>query len=397
MRIKIPSDPTLRTLIFSNFVNTFGNGLWRTLEVIFFSIYLGFGAHQVAVALSVAGAVGLIFSIPIGYLADRFGPRGLAILGFIGEGLILLCYLTIKSYSFFLILTILDAVVATLSMNMRMAIIGRMGEGEERTRIRAISRVVTNLGIACGTVFAGIALGIGTATAFKTMLILDAASFFVSALIFRNMPSFPATISKHDGFSFEVFRNQKFMTAITLHSLFVLHFVIQSVALPLWIIKMTNAPRWTVSLVMLINTIYVVLFQVRAARGVTTVAQGGRAYLKANTVIALSCIVYSLSSNRSAVVATFILVLGMLLHVYGEVIGSVGASLVGFGLAEPTRVGQFMGIWSMGNGLSSAIGPAFVTWLVIGNGSAGWYVLALIFLLTGIAINFLVRNIHTSG
>ena len=97
MRIKIPSDPTLRTLIFSNFVNTFGNGLWRTLEVIFFSIYLGFGAHQVAVALSVAGAVGLIFSIPIGYLADRFGPRGLAILGFIGEGLILLCYLTIKS------------------------------------------------------------------------------------------------------------------------------------------------------------------------------------------------------------------------------------------------------------------------------------------------------------
>ena len=138
-------------------------------------------------------------------------------------------------------------------------------------------------------------------------------------------------------------------------------------------------------------------FQVRAARGVATVAQGGRAYLKANTVIALSCIVYSLSSNRSAVVATFILVLGMLLHVYGEVVGSVGASLVSFGLAEPTRVGQFMGIWSMGNGLSSAIGPAFVTWLVIGIGSAGWYVLALIFLLTGIAINFLVRNIHTSG
>ncbi|GBL25707.1 hypothetical protein EMGBS7_06030 [Candidatus Planktophila sp.] len=61
----------------------------------------------------------------------------------------------------------LDSIFEVFGQNARMAMIARIGEGEERVRIRAYTRAVTNLGIAFGTVVAGFALAINTVFAYN--------------------------------------------------------------------------------------------------------------------------------------------------------------------------------------------------------------------------------------
>ena len=37
----VPTDPVLRTMSLSTFINTFGNGLFATVEVIYFTLIMG--------------------------------------------------------------------------------------------------------------------------------------------------------------------------------------------------------------------------------------------------------------------------------------------------------------------------------------------------------------------
>jgi MFS family permease len=158
-----------------------------------------------------------------------------------------------------------------------------------------------------------------------------------------------------------------------------LHFIIQSVAIPLWVVRETNAPRWWVSVLMLINTIAVVIFQVAASKSSKTLLGGVKAYRNASLFISLACILYAYAQGMNAVMAALLLTLGMASHIVGELIGSAGSWAIGFGLADENHQGQYQGVWGLSWGLSGTIGPALVTALVIGMGISGWWILAAIF------------------
>ena len=53
------------------------------------------------------------------------------------------------------------------------------------------------------------------------------------------------------------------------------------IPLPLWVVSHTHAPRWSVALGMLVNTLMCVFFQVRVGAAVTTIGQGARAFRNA--------------------------------------------------------------------------------------------------------------------
>ena len=46
----IPQRPELRTLAWSTLINTFGNGLFMTVEVIYFTMVVGLSVTKVALA-----------------------------------------------------------------------------------------------------------------------------------------------------------------------------------------------------------------------------------------------------------------------------------------------------------------------------------------------------------
>ena len=388
----IPKESAIRILSLATLINTFGNGLFMTIEVIYFTLYVGLTPAQVGLGLSLGGGVSLLFNIPAGHLADRFGPRDITAVAYAGEGLALGSFVFIHSFMPFLIMSLLMGAVGATGQTLRMATIAKFGVGEERVRIRAYTRAVTNLGIGLGAVFAGVALAINTRSGYVTMLVLDAGTFFGAALVWRRLPYVAPTVSKGEPFSFIALKDKKFVAATLLNGVMTLHFVIQNVAIPLWIVHQTKAPRWWVAVLMLINTISVVLFQVRASKGSGDVKAGARMYARAGYLVAAACLLYAFSAGASRIVACVVLVIAALVHVAGELIGSAGSWSIGFGLANQAHQGQYQGVYSMGFGLGGAVGPSLVTALAIGMGKIGWAILAGIFLITGVLMRRLVTG-----
>ena len=388
----IPADPVHRIMSTSTFVNTFGNGLFATVEVIYFTIIVGLSPAKVALALSIAGGISLLVSIPAGQLSDRVGPRNIAVAAMAIEGIVMAQLIFVESYLPFLLINIILGILNNISQTMRMATIASMGQGESRVTIRAYQRAITNFGISIGTVFAGIGLAINTSTAYKVLLVGDACTFLLAAYVFHRLPFVVPTVERGEPITFQALKDRRFVAATASNAINSLHFVLQSVAIPLWVVRETNAPRWWVSVIMITNTIGVTLFQVTASKGTGHIFGGAKRYREASLAIAIACAFYAASHGVSAYIACALLVIAMAIHTFGELVGSAGSWSIGFGLADERHQGQYQGVWSLSWGLGGAVGPAFVTAMAITLGQRGWAIMAAIFLANGILMHALVTK-----
>ena len=391
----VPQEPHLRILALSTFVNTFGNGLFMSVDVIYFTTIVGLSPAQVALAISIAGGLALTLSVPSGHIADRFGPRNISAIAVATEGIAMAGLFFVHSYTPFLIIHIIMGMLGVVAQTTRMATIAKLGGEESRVRLRAYQRAVTNFGISVGTLFAGIGLAYNTETGYKALLLGDAITFVIAGLLYMKLPFVEPTVERGEPFSFEAMKDKVFLGATLSNAFMSVHFVLQSVGIPLWVVRETNAPRWWVSVIMMMNTIAVMLLQVAASKGSATLYGGAKSYRLASYFISLACILYAYAHGVNAIVAAFLLSLGMASHIVGELIGSAGSWSIGFGLADENHQGQYQGVWGLSWGLSGTLGPSLVTALVIGMGISGWWILAVVFAINGTVMHKLVTKSWT--
>lgn len=363
-----------------------------TVDVIYFTTIVGLSPGQVALALSIAGGLAMTLSVPAGHIADRFGPRNISAFAVAIEGIIMAGLVLVHSYLPFLLIHIAMGMLGVVAQTTRMATIAKLGGEESRVSLRAYQRAVTNFGISVGTLFAGIGLALNDPVVYKALLLGDALTFVIAGLLYLKLPFVPPTVERGEPFSFEAMKDKVFLAATLSNAFMSLHFVLQSIAIPLWVVRETNAPRWWVSVIMMMNTIAVMLLQVAASKSSKTLMGGAKAYRSASYFISLACVLYAYAHGMNAVMAALMLSLGMASHIVGELIGSAGSWSIGFGLADENHQGQYQGVWGLSWGLSGTLGPAIVTALVIGMGISGWWILAVIFAVNGTVMHKLVTK-----
>ena len=363
-----------------------------TVDVIYFTTIVGLSPAQVALAISIAGGLAMSLSVPSGHIADRFGPRNISAIALALEGVALTGLVFVHSYTPFLLIHIVMGSLGVVAQTTRMATIAKLGGEESRVQIRAYQRAVTNFGISIGTVFAGIGLALNNEIFYKGLLLGNALTFVIAGALYMKLPFVPPTVERGEPFSFAAMKDPIFMGATLSNAFMSLHFILQSVAIPLWVVRETNAPRWWVSVLMLMNTIAVVIFQVAASKSSKTLLGGVKAYRSASFFISLACVLYAYAQGMNAVMAVLLLTLGMASHIVGELIGSAGSWAIGFGLADEQHQGQYQGVWGLSWGLSGTVGPSLVIALVIGMGIPGWWILAAIFATNGVVMHKLVTK-----
>jgi MFS family permease len=395
VRAAIPEPGPLRTLTKSTLANTIGNGLYYTVEVIFFTRSVGLSVHRVALGLGLAAVVGILVSIPAGHQSDRWDPRFIVAIAAAGDGAVMACFTLVHSFFAFLILSMVGGAFAGAGGASRSVLLGRFGQGEDRVRIRAYQRAVTNFGMSFGIALSGIGLAIDTRSAYVAMVLGNAVTFVAAAAFVMRLPSMPP-LAPAEGQRREpmtvVLRDRRYLLASLLNGLFAIHFIIQSVALPLWIVYHTRAPRWWVSVLLIINTIMVITLQVRTSRGSGDVARAARIFMRSGVMIAAACLLYSLAAGVDPVVACVVLVLAIVAHTFGELYSSGASWGIGYGMAREDLQGQYQGAFGLGWGISGIIGPSLVTATAISMGRVGWYILAGGFLIVGAAFTPVVAS-----
>lgn len=371
-----------RVLILASFVNRVGNGLFNTAAALYFTLVVDLPAAQVGAALTVAGLIGLLAGIPGGHLADRRGPRTIMMLALAVQAVAMSALVLVESWAALTVIAAVDQLAAAVGGAAWGALVVRVGT-ERPALFRAKLRTYVNLGVVLGTVGAGCAVAANTRTAYLVLILGNAASFALCALLLLLLPHYRAVAPPSRQRRWIALTDRPFVAFTALHGAMGLQYPVVSLLLPIWISEHTDAPRWTVAAVSAINSGVCVLLQTRIGSRIETPHDGGRAFRTAGLLFLLSCPLMALTAHAPVWAAAGLAVAAIFVHSLGEIWESSAGFALGFGLAPDHAQGQYQGLLGLGFSAGQALAPALLTTAVLGLGTAGWLLLGAFFAAVG--------------
>jgi MFS transporter len=382
----LPATHNARVLVVATLANTVGNGMYMTGGVLFLTRSVGLSAHQVGLGMTVAAVVGVLASAPMGHLADRWDARAMQIWFLLGEAALAAALALVHNVLTFLVVAVLTAIADAGWRGSRGALIAGAAPADTRVRTRAMLRSATNVGVAVGAALTGLVLASDTRAAYLALVLGNALTFLVTAAITSRMDHIPTVPAPATGARLIVLRDRSFLACIVLDGLMSVHYGLLNIALPLWIAMATQAPRWIISAVFVVNTSMVILFQVRVSRGTETPAAAARASQRAGLLIGGACVLFALAAHKAVGLTIVLLLTGALVHVFGELRQSAAAWGISFGLAPDHAQGQYQGAYAMGQQLGQTVAPVTLTTLVLGGQTLGWIAAGVGFALVGMLV-----------
>jgi MFS family permease len=383
----LPGDRSGWLLSLGTLADAIGLGLFVTVSTIFFTRSVGLSVSQVGAGLSVAGLVGFAMAVPIGRLADHFGPRGVSVVIALVQAAVMASYVVVRSFWAFLLVVVLFSLAESGSYAARQVLVGQLARQGSRVRMQAYQRSVLNVGIAVGALGAGVALQADRRSIYLLAILLNAGSFLALAVFTALLePTPPPPAPEHAAKRASAFRDPPFMLLGLLNGLLGLHASVLMIGLPLWVTLHTKAPRGLIAVLFVANTVLTVILQVRMSRGSDTVPGAARALVWSGAASAVACLLFAPTASLSAVGAILAISLATVALTAGELLQSAGGWGLSFGLAPEAEQGSFFGAFSLGYAVRDGLGPILVTGLVISSGAVGWLGLAGAFLILGAAV-----------
>jgi hypothetical protein len=145
-----------------------------------------------------------------------------------------------------------------------------------------------------------------------------------------------------------------------------------TIAIPLWALDHTHAPRAIVPAFLTVNTVLIALLQVRAARFVKNIPSAVRVFIAAGACLALAAVLVGISSMVPAAVAACLLLLGVAALTGCELLQGPASWQLSYGFAPEATQGAHLALFGMSTAAEAAIGPYVLTAGVIALGSVGW-------------------------
>ncbi|MCZ1011342.1 MFS transporter [Streptomyces lydicus] len=265
------------------------------------------------------------------------------------------------------------------------ALVARISEPGERTRIRGHLRAVTKLGMGIGAAAAGVALQLDSAAGYTLLILANGLSFLAAAGPLLKIPSVAPVPRPPGARRWEAMRDRPYLALSLLCGVIGFQYDVVSLVLPLRLVSHTAAPRWWLSALLVVNTAVVVLFQARATRWVRGPLAASTALRGAGFLSLPGCTTLAFAAGVSAPVPTALLLVGVLLLSWGELGLAAGAFEISYVLAPEHSQGQYQGAFNLADGVVRAASPVVLTALCLQGGKLGWMVLGAALALCGLA------------
>ncbi len=385
-------------MLIVTFVDRIGSGLWGATATLYFTFAAGLSTAEIGLLLAVSGAIGIAGPPLGGLLADRVRLRPLLITVQLVRAAASLALLTTTD------LRLLLAIASVGSLGDRAAAVltklyATRVAGPERVRYQAISRTAMNVGWAVGGLAAAAALTGGTVTVYRWLLIGDALSFVASALFTlrcaeppsasriaaqsaspapdASAPAGPAPTPAGPASAPEKttaptpWRDRRYLAYTASEAVLFLDDSVFKVGLPLWAVTATSTPHQLVPLLLVLNNLLVVFFQVPFARfgatphtARTSLWPLAGAFLVGGGALAASAVGAPWFAATALVLAATAFTVAEMLHATI----SWELSVV---LAPPTAQGAYLGVHGLAQAVQRSAGPLAVT-AAIAAGPLGW-------------------------
>ncbi|MFD4504135.1 MFS transporter [Streptomyces sp. NPDC058457] len=392
----MPERGPRRTLALATFISMIGGGLFMTGAALFFTRSVGLSVTQVGLGMGVAALVGLAAGVPAGRVADRYGPRETYLAIQCVQAVAMAALVLVHSFGMFVLVISLTEFASSAGAAARGPLTRGLA-GADPTKYRSYLRAVANLAGACGAVMAGVVVQVDTRDAYMALVLVNALSFLLCAAVVSRLPHLPPSRERDSASGasptgrWGVLKDRPYMVVTGLDSVLSLQGHVLVFALPLWIVGHSAAPQWLVGACAVVNTLIVVVFQVRASRGVVDNVSAGRVAARSGVAFLLGMAAISIAAGAPGWLATIMIVTGVVVHTIGELWHTAASFELSFGLAPAHAQGQYSGLGATGAGLASSLAPSVLGLFCVTWGVPGWLALGGVFVLAGLAMPYAVR------
>ncbi|MFF2745440.1 MFS transporter [Kitasatospora sp. NPDC058048] len=380
-----PGGRDARIMLLAQCVDRTGTGVWAAASVLYFTYACGMDARQLGLLLGVGAVAGIAGSPLAGRAAERFSVRWLLIgchllrLGAMG------LLLVVDDFGALLPVVALICLAERAAKTLEMLFATRVA-GERRATYQALFRSVANAGYALGAGVAAIGLAVGTADAYRVLIAANGLSYLLAAALVRRTrePSGRGLVAAKAGdrpggepagtpsAAPSPWRDRGYLRFVLLDMPLNLDDSILNVGLPLWLVHRTGAPHAVVPVFLVLNTVLVVLLQLRVSAWAEG-ALGAAAALRWYGVTVLGgCLLIVLATGAGPVVASVALLGAAVLITLAELLRSVSSWELAVVLAPPGARASYLGVAGMSQSVQKSVGPLLLTGVVMAAGPLGW-------------------------
>jgi Na+/melibiose symporter-like transporter len=363
-------------------IDSAGNGAFVSAGVVLFSIVLHLSPVQIGQGFAVGAVVGLALSVYWGSLADRLGVRTILVTVLLWRAVGSAALVFADSFAIYVAVVVFLSIGERASPPILLSFVTRAVDETDRVKTAGALRSIRNAGFTLGALASSLALISPGRTSLAVVVLGNAASFVLAAFLLGRMPlrksAAPPTKKSGQRIGLSVLRRPAFLVAAGISGVLSIHRQILSVGLPLWIVTRDLAPTALVSVLVAINTIIVVVLQVRMTKKTDDPAGAGQAQRRAGWALLaftlfLAASVYNLPAKASSVVV--LLVVAVVIFTFAEMWQSAGAWGVSLALAPEAARSRFLSVFNLGESALDVTGALLLTSLVLPAGPTGWLVL----------------------
>ncbi|MEU9866080.1 MFS transporter [Streptomyces sp. NPDC047971] len=397
---RIPGGRDGRRMLLVSIIDKTGTGLWAGCTVLYFTYVSGLGLGQVGLLMTISGGVGIAGAPLAGRLADRFPLVRIIVGAQLMRGAALLALLTTDD---FLLLTLYSALGALPDRagSVLIKLYAARLAGSDRVRYQAIQRTTVNIGWSIGGLGAAAALASGSDHAYPVLLIGNVATYLVIAALTLRCAEPPApsrvaaTSTAADTgkttTSTNPWRDRRFLAYTATDAALFLDDTILQVAIPLWIVHATTAPVGLAPLLLVLNTVLVVLFQVPLARFGADARAARRLLVPLTGLFVIGTLALAASAAGGRTLAVTALVVAVIALTFAEVVHATSSWELSVALAPAEAQGAYLGVHGLAQSTQRFAGPLLVTG-VMSAGALAWPLLGLGLVAAGAAQHRIIRD-----
>jgi MFS family permease len=371
-RLGFPSIGDHRRFVTAIAVDAVGSGVFMPVCVLYFLVTTDLSLVQVGGAISLASAVALPVGPLIGSVVDRYGAKHVLLAGNALQAVGYAAYLLTDSFVALTLWTIVVTVGRTAFWGSYGNIVAAISVPGEREKWFGFLGALRNVGFALGGLLSGLAITIGTDTAYAAVVVANAASFVLAFGLLLAVP--PTARSGHrspEGAWGVVLRDRPYRLLWAAQLAYSTSMMVLNFAMPVYATTVLGLPGWVTGAVFTINTVMVGFGQGLVVRAMTG-ARRWRVLMLTNAVFAASFVILLGASRLSVGLATAVVLVGAVVYTGAEVLGGpVHGALSAEAAPEHLR-GRYLSLIQLAWNVSSTIAPVAFAWLLDRGAAPIW-------------------------
>jgi MFS family permease len=374
-----------------NALNYFGYGLIVPFEIIYLSQIRGFSTSTAGLVLAATMGTAAIVTPPTGALLDRYSAKAIVVAGSLASaaGYAAFAFVEVPWQAF--ACSIISGAGIGLAGTASRQLVFTLVNREQRAASVALARVAGNFGLGFGATVAGfiVAAAAQQLSSFQLLYFFDAATYAGFALIVlaavQVPPRVTVAVAAANGSGFRaVVRDRLFVTVMAANLVLVVvgHTFFSNVLSPFAEAHTPIGPA-SIGIVFLLNTAFVVIAQIPAARVVTRMRRT-HAFAAATTLFAVALLaVLPATLTHSELIATTLLAGVAIVFAIGECFHLVVLGPLVADMAPAHLLGRYLSVFGLIFTASQALGPAIGGFLLQASPDAVWWGGALAAVLAG--------------